>query len=94
MGTVIQEKQQGNDDRHQRWERCERADLFAQYSDLHKPRHDILSTSGQLNLLYAPLTIPLMYFHIKYLQRASSVARPLRGGEKRTAGRVSHHEEL
>jgi hypothetical protein len=35
MGTVIQEKPQGNDDRHQRWERLERADLFAQYSALH-----------------------------------------------------------
>ena len=34
MGTGIQEKQQGNDDRHQRWARLERADLFAQYGDL------------------------------------------------------------
>ncbi len=34
MGTVIQYKQRDNDDRHQRWERCERADLFEQYSDL------------------------------------------------------------
>ena len=35
MGTVIQEKQPGNEDRHQRWERLERADLLTQYSDLH-----------------------------------------------------------
>ena len=35
VGTVIQETSQGNDDRHQRWERLERADLFAQYRDLH-----------------------------------------------------------
>jgi hypothetical protein len=35
VGTVIQEKQQGNDERHQRWDRRERAELFAQYSDLH-----------------------------------------------------------
>jgi hypothetical protein len=34
VGTGIQEKQQGNDDRHQRWARLERADLFAQYGDL------------------------------------------------------------
>ena len=35
MGTVIQEKQQGNEDRHQRWARLERADLCAQYRDLN-----------------------------------------------------------
>jgi len=34
VGTVIQEKPQGNDDRHQRWDRRERAELFAQYGDL------------------------------------------------------------
>ena len=34
MGTVIQYKQPGNEDRHQRWERIERADLFEQYRDL------------------------------------------------------------
>jgi hypothetical protein len=34
MGTVIQETQRGNADRHQRWERLERVDLFAQYSSL------------------------------------------------------------
>lgn len=32
--TIIQEKQQGNLDRHQRWARFERADLFEQYSNL------------------------------------------------------------
>ncbi len=35
MGTVIQEKPQSNDDRHQRWERLERADLLTPYGDLH-----------------------------------------------------------
>jgi hypothetical protein len=35
MGTVMQEKQQGNEDRHQRWERLERAALLAQCRDLH-----------------------------------------------------------
>ena len=35
-----------------------------------------------------------MYCHIKSFQQASSVERPLPGGEKRTAGRASHHEEL
>ena len=34
MGTVIQYKPRGNDDRNQRWERLECADLFAQYRDL------------------------------------------------------------
>jgi hypothetical protein len=34
VGTVIQHAQRGNDDRHQRWERLERADLFAQYGAL------------------------------------------------------------
>jgi hypothetical protein len=46
-----------------------------------------------LNLLYAPLAIPLVYCHIKSFQRASSVARPSPGGEKRTAVWASHHEE-
>ncbi len=35
MGTVIQYKQRGNEDRNQRWDRRERAELFAQYRDLH-----------------------------------------------------------
>ena len=35
MATVIQDKQRGNADRHQRWARIERADLFAQYGGLH-----------------------------------------------------------
>ena len=35
MGTVIQDKQRGNEDRNQRWDRVERVELFAQYSDLH-----------------------------------------------------------
>ena len=34
MGTVIQDTLRGNDDRHPRWERLERADLFTQYGDL------------------------------------------------------------
>jgi transposase len=34
VGTIIHGKQQGNTDRHQRWERLERADLCAQYSAL------------------------------------------------------------
>jgi hypothetical protein len=34
MGTVIQYVQRGNEDRHQRWDRIERADLFARYGDL------------------------------------------------------------
>ena len=35
MGTVIQEQHQGNEERHQRWERLERADLATPYRDLH-----------------------------------------------------------
>ena len=35
MATVIQDKRRGNADRHQRWARLERADLFAQYGGLH-----------------------------------------------------------
>jgi hypothetical protein len=34
VGTVIQYTQRGNDDRSQRWDRLERADLLAQYGDL------------------------------------------------------------
>jgi Family of unknown function (DUF6399) len=33
--TIIQEKPCGNDDRHQRWARLERADRFARYGELH-----------------------------------------------------------
>ena len=33
MGTGMQEKQQGNEDRHQRWGRLERAALLGQYGD-------------------------------------------------------------
>src|SRR5712692_6466729 len=35
MATISQEKQRSKHDRHQRWMRLERADLFAQYDDLH-----------------------------------------------------------
>ena len=35
MATIIQDKQRGNEARHQRWARIERADLFAQYGGLH-----------------------------------------------------------
>ena len=35
MATIIQATQHGNHDRNQRWTRLERADLFAQYSELH-----------------------------------------------------------
>ena len=41
----------------------------------------------------SPSTIPLVYCHIKSFQQASRVERPWPGGEKRTAGRASHHEE-
>ena len=34
VGTVIQDTQRGNDDRHQRWDRIERAELFERYGDL------------------------------------------------------------
>ena len=41
----------------------------------------------------SPLTIPLVYCHINSFQRASSVAKPWPGGEKRRDGRASHPEE-
>ena len=34
MGTIIPYPQRGNDERTQRWQRVERAELFAQYGDL------------------------------------------------------------
>ena len=46
VGTVIQYKQRGNEDRHQRWDRLERAELFEQYGDLQSPR-DLPASSGQ-----------------------------------------------
>src|SRR5713101_9531930 len=42
----------------------------------------------------SPSTIPLVYYHINSFQQASSVEMPLPGGENRTAGRASRHEEL
>jgi uncharacterized protein DUF6399 len=33
MGTVIHYRQRGNNDRHQRWDRIERAELFERYGD-------------------------------------------------------------
>jgi len=35
VATIIQETQRGNEDRHQRWARLERTDLFAQYGVRH-----------------------------------------------------------
>jgi hypothetical protein len=35
MATIIQDKPRSNQDRHQRWARFERADLFARYDTLH-----------------------------------------------------------
>jgi hypothetical protein len=35
VATIIQAKHRGNHDRNQRWARCERADLFARYGELH-----------------------------------------------------------
>jgi hypothetical protein len=40
-----------------------------------------------------PLTIPLVYCPSKSFQRASSVEKPLPGGEKRSEGRASPHED-
>jgi hypothetical protein len=34
VGTAIQYEQRGNDDRHPRWERTRRAELFERYGDL------------------------------------------------------------
>ena len=34
MATISQEKYRGNHDRHQRWARFERADLFTRYGAL------------------------------------------------------------
>jgi helix-turn-helix, Psq domain len=35
LATIIQDQQRGKHDRHQRWARLERADLFERYDDLH-----------------------------------------------------------
>ena len=42
----------------------------------------------------SPLMIPLVYCHIKSFQRASSVEKPLPGGEKRRDGRAAHPVDL
>ena len=35
MGPVIQDAQRNKEDRHQRWDRLKRAELFARYGALH-----------------------------------------------------------
>jgi nucleoside-diphosphate-sugar epimerase len=42
----------------------------------------------------SPLMIPLVYCHIKSFQRASSVEKPVPGGQKRRDGWESHPVEL
>src|SRR5712691_2362655 len=78
------------------WPRCAACALLKTRNQfLRKTRNQFHeSVLFSINLLYAPLTIPLVYCHINSFQRASSLARPLPGGEKRTARRASHHEEL
>jgi hypothetical protein len=49
---------------------------------------------SDINLLYAPLTIPLVYCHINSFRRVFSLARPSPGGEKRTAVWASRPEDL
>jgi hypothetical protein len=58
----------------------------------------VVSKSSRLSLLSLILTVPslmilLVYCHINSFQRASSVEKPLPGGEKRIAGRASPHVE-
>ena len=64
----------------------DRAPGYAQQPAVKNEEHLIPTVS--------PSTIPLVYCHIKSFQQASSVERPWPGGENRTAGRASHHEEL
>ena len=49
---------------------------------------------ADVNLLYAPLAIPLVYCHINNFQRAARLVRPFQGDEKMTAVWASHHEQL
>src|SRR6516225_5087042 len=42
----------------------------------------------------SPLIIPLLYCHINRFRRASHLARPSQGGEKRIAMGASHQEAL
>ena len=61
--------------------------------DLLRRFHPVLE-GDDIDLLSAPLMIPLVYCHINSFRRASSVEKPWPGGEKRRGGRASHHEEL
>src|SRR5712692_11961761 len=49
---------------------------------------------AHIALLYAPFLCDTTHCSINRFRRASRVARPAQGGENRTAGRASHHEEL
>jgi hypothetical protein len=46
------------------------------------------------SLLYAPFLCDTTHCSINRFRRASRVARPSQGGEKRTAGWASRHEDL
>jgi len=75
-------------------------ELFAQTSEdtLEPLTLDLLAAEGlgpqdvywTVKPTVSPLTIPLIYCHIKSFQRASSVGKPLPGGEKRRGGRAAH----
>src|SRR6266436_6145398 len=69
-------------------------EIHAENGKFHIPENSSLNLcSSPLNLLYASLTIPLVYCHSKSFQRVSSVARPEHGGENMTAvwPRITRH---
>jgi helix-turn-helix, Psq domain len=51
VATIIQDKPRGNEERHQRWARIERADLFGQYGE---PRAQGISQRQAAKVLDVP----------------------------------------
>jgi hypothetical protein len=74
-----------HDRQHADTERQEVREALDLLVELDKQRRDIPTVS--------PLIIPLLYCYINGFQRASSVEKPLLGGEKRIGGRAAHHVE-
>jgi hypothetical protein len=61
VATIIQDEQRGTEERHQRWPRIERTDLFAQYGDLHAQGVSQRQAAKMLNVPRSTLQAWRMY---------------------------------
>src|SRR2546430_13490304 len=94
VGTVIQDKQRGNEDRNQRWDRVERVELFAQYGDLQAQGLSLRQAAKALDVPRSTLQAwradqdsldehPRSEEHTPELQSQSNIVFPLLLGQKK-----------